>query len=56
MMKKIVLNLSELAEVTGFHRQTIAKRLSNVRPISGSSCKCRNYGLKTALAAIYSKK
>lgn len=56
MRKKIVLNLSLLAEVAGFHRQTIANRLSKVHPISGSNCKCRNYDLKTALTAIYSKK
>ncbi|KZQ78558.1 hypothetical protein A3N52_11925 [Klebsiella aerogenes] len=55
MMKTIRLTITELADVTGIHRQTVSKRLQDIPPESGSSCKRKYYDLKIALAAIYSK-
>ncbi|MCG6823154.1 DUF1441 family protein [Klebsiella aerogenes] len=55
MMKTIRLTITELADVTGIHRQTVSKRLQDIPPESGSSCKRKYYDLKEALAAIYSK-
>ncbi|HBR1555010.1 TPA: hypothetical protein ACHV5J_000499 [Klebsiella quasipneumoniae] len=55
MMKTIRLTITELAGVTGIHRQTVSKRLQDIPPESGSSCKRKYYDLKLALAAIYSK-
>lgn len=52
-MRQIKLTISELAAVTGIHRQTISKRLNGVEPLPGSSCKKKIYDLKNALAAIY---
>ncbi|HBY1624955.1 DUF1441 family protein [Klebsiella pneumoniae] len=54
MMKTIRLTITELADVTGVHRQTVSKRLQDIPPESGSSCKRKYYDLKLALAAIYS--
>ncbi|HBW8464062.1 DUF1441 family protein [Klebsiella pneumoniae] len=54
MMKTIRLTITELADVTGIHRQTVSKRLQDIPPESGSSCKRKYYDLKLALAAIYS--
>ncbi|HDT6555496.1 MULTISPECIES: helix-turn-helix domain-containing protein [Klebsiella] len=53
MMKKIRLTITELADVTGIHRQTVSKRLQDIPPESGSSCKRKYYDLKLALAAIF---
>lgn len=53
-MRQIKLTISELAVVTGIHRQTVSKRLKETEPLSGSSCKKKIYDLKTALVAIYS--
>ncbi|HDT6088495.1 DUF1441 family protein [Raoultella ornithinolytica] len=53
-MRQINLTISELAAVTGIHRQTISKRLKETKPLPGSSCKKKIYDLKTALTAIYS--
>ncbi|HGY3366979.1 DUF1441 family protein [Citrobacter freundii] len=54
MVKKILLTISELAAVTGIHRQTVSKRLRDIPPAPGSSCKRKLYVLKPALSAIYS--
>ncbi|KLE40921.1 DUF1441 family protein [Klebsiella aerogenes] len=54
MMKTIRLTITELADVTGIHRQTASKRLKDIPPESGSSSKRKYYDLKLALAAIYS--
>lgn len=56
MMKKLRLEMtiSQLADVTGIHRQTIAKRLVNIIPKAGSNCKRKIYDLKDALKVIYS--
>ncbi|EKM5717265.1 TPA: DUF1441 family protein [Enterobacter cloacae] len=53
-MRLIKLTISELAAVTGIHRQTISKRLKETETLPGSSCKKKIYDLKKALAAIYS--
>ncbi|EPJ4666259.1 DUF1441 family protein [Citrobacter freundii] len=53
MMKQIRLTITELADVTGIHRQTVSKRLRDIPPASGSSCKRKLYDLKSALSAIY---
>ncbi|HGG8857476.1 TPA: DUF1441 family protein [Enterobacter roggenkampii] len=53
-MCQINLTISELAAVTGIHRQTISKRLEETKPLPGSSYKKKIYDLKTALTAIYS--
>ncbi|GEM_PF-3157070 len=52
-MRQIRLTISELAAVTGIHRQTISKRLKDTESLPGSSCKKKIYDLKTALKAIY---
>jgi hypothetical protein len=52
-MRQIKLTISELAAVTGIHRQTISKRLNDIEPLPGSSSKKKSYDLKNALAAIY---
>lgn len=52
-MAQHVMTLKELAEVTGIHRQTIARRLALVQPLPGSSSKRKIYDLKIALANIY---
>ncbi|WP_390890107.1 DUF1441 family protein [Enterobacter mori] len=52
-MRLIKLTISELAGVTGIHRQTISKRLKDTEPLPGSSSKKKLYDLKNALAAIY---
>lgn len=52
-MRQIKLTISELAAVTGIHRQTISKRLRDTESLPGSSCKKKIYDLKTALMAIY---
>lgn len=52
-MRQIKLTISELAAVTGIHRQTISKRLKDTESLSGSSCKKKIYDLKAALPAIY---
>ena len=52
-MRQIKLTISELAAVTGIHRQTIAKRLKGKEPLTGSSSKKKFYDLKAALTAIY---
>ncbi|WP_412728491.1 helix-turn-helix domain-containing protein [Enterobacter quasiroggenkampii] len=38
-MCQINLTISELAAVTGIHRQTISKRLEETKPLPGSSYK-----------------
>ncbi|EAO9810593.1 DUF1441 domain-containing protein [Salmonella enterica subsp. enterica] len=53
MMKQIRLTITELADVTGIHRQTVSKRLRDIPPAPGSSCKRKLYDLKSALSAIY---
>ncbi|MBM6612165.1 DUF1441 family protein [Citrobacter portucalensis] len=53
MMKQIRLTITELADVTGVHRQTVSKRLRDIPPAPGSSCKRKLYDLKSALSAIY---
>ncbi|HBN2657494.1 TPA: DUF1441 family protein [Citrobacter freundii] len=53
-MRHIKLTISELAAVTGIHRQTISKRLRDTEFLPGSSCKKKIYDLKTALMVIYS--
>ncbi|HBM8994570.1 TPA: DUF1441 family protein [Citrobacter freundii] len=53
MMKQIRLTITELADVTGMHRQTVSKRLRDISPAPGSSCKRKLYDLKSALSAIY---
>ena len=52
MMKKIQMTISELAELTGIHRQTVSKRLSDAPPLPGSNTKRKLYDLKPALRAI----
>ncbi|EPO9622960.1 DUF1441 family protein [Enterobacter kobei] len=52
-MQQFKMTISELAAVTGIHRQTISKRLNDTEPLPGSSCKKKIYDLKTALVAIY---
>ncbi|EJG2387539.1 DUF1441 family protein [Kluyvera ascorbata] len=54
MMKQIRLTITELAGATGMHRQTVSKRLRDIPPAPGSSCKRKLYDLKSALSAIYS--
>ncbi|MBJ8956129.1 DUF1441 family protein [Citrobacter portucalensis] len=54
MMKQIRLTITELAGATGMHRQTVSKRLRDIPPAPGSSCKRKQYDLKSALSAIYS--
>ncbi|HDS2324914.1 TPA: DUF1441 family protein [Enterobacter asburiae] len=54
MMKQIQLTITELAGATGMHRQTVSKRLRDISPAPGSSCKRKVYDLKSALSAIYS--
>ncbi|WES90504.1 DUF1441 family protein [Dickeya fangzhongdai] len=55
MTKKTCLEMtiSQLADVTGIHRQTIAKRLADIAPKAGSNCKRKIYDLKDALKVIY---
>ncbi|EAP6929239.1 DUF1441 family protein [Salmonella enterica] len=53
VMKQIRLTITELADVTGIHRQTVSKRLRDIPPAPGSSCKRKLYDLKSALSAIY---
>ena len=53
MMKQIQLTITELAGATGMHRQTVSKRLRDIPPAPGSSCKKKLYDLKSALSAIY---
>lgn len=55
-MKKVQMTISELAEVTGVHRQTVSKRLAGIPPLAGSSSKRKFYDLKSALSAIYKGK
>lgn len=52
-MRQIKLTISELAVVTGIHRQTIAKRLAAVPSLPGSSSKRKFYDLGVALREIY---
>jgi transcriptional regulator with XRE-family HTH domain len=52
-MRHIKLTISELAAVTGIHRQTISKRLNDIEPLPGSSSKKKLYDLKLALEAVY---
>ncbi|EPG9675993.1 hypothetical protein M0K38_003471 [Citrobacter freundii] len=52
-MRQITLTISELASVTGIHRQTISKRLRDTESLPGSSSKKKIYDLKTALLVIY---
>ncbi|MDV0579538.1 DUF1441 family protein [Citrobacter braakii] len=54
MMKQLRLTITELAGATGMHRQTVSKRLRDIPPAPGSSCKRKLYDLKSALSAIYS--
>ncbi|WP_411569505.1 hypothetical protein [Pectobacterium cacticida] len=49
----IELTISQLADVTGIHRQTIAKRLVDIAPKVGSNCKRKIYDLKVMLKTIY---
>jgi plasmid maintenance system antidote protein VapI len=37
MMKTIRLTITELADVTGIHRQTVSKRLQDIPPGVGSA-------------------
>ncbi|HBM2619021.1 MULTISPECIES: DUF1441 family protein [Enterobacter cloacae complex] len=55
-MRLIKLTISELAAVTGIHRQTISKRLKETEPLPGSSSKKKIYDLKVALKVLYSDK
>jgi hypothetical protein len=53
MKREIRLTISELSYVTGYHRQTIARRLAGMEPLAGSSRKRRIYDLRLALKQIY---
>lgn len=46
-------SVGDLSYVTGYHRQTIAKRLAGMEPLAGSSRKRRIYDLRLALKQIY---
>lgn len=52
-MRQIKLTMSELAVLTGIHRQSIAKRLAAAPSIPGSSCERKFYDLGVALKEIY---
>lgn len=51
-MRQINLTISELAAVTGIHRQTISKRLKETKPLPGSSCKKKIYDQKNSYNGI----
>ncbi len=53
-MRQIKLTITELAAVTGIHRQTVSKRLNDIEPLAGSTSKKKFYDLKKALAVIFS--
>ncbi|EIX9755476.1 TPA: DUF1441 family protein [Klebsiella pneumoniae] len=53
IVRQIWLTITELADVTGLHRQTVSKRLRDIQPIQGSNCKRKIYDLKLALSTIY---
>jgi len=51
-MLQVKLTISELAWVTGVHRQTVSKRLKNLKPLPGSNSKRKIYDLRSALPLI----
>lgn len=51
-LKQLQLNVSQLAALSGVHRQTVSARLKNVRPSGGNDSNLKLYGLTDILAEL----
>ncbi|WP_406915181.1 DUF1441 family protein [Enterobacter quasiroggenkampii] len=51
-LKRLQLNVSQLAALSGVHRQTVSARLKNVRPAGGNDSNLKLYGLTDVLAEL----
>lgn len=51
-LKHLTLNISQLATLSGVHRQTVAARLKNVRPVGGNDTNLRLYLLAAVLGEL----
>jgi phage terminase Nu1 subunit (DNA packaging protein) len=51
-LKSLTLNTSQLAALSGVHRQTVAARLKNVIPSGGNDSNLKLYGLTNVLAEL----
>lgn len=51
-LKSLALNTSQLAALSGVHRQTVAARLKNVSPSGGNSSNLKLYSLTSVLAEL----
>lgn len=50
---RVLMNINELAEATGLHRQTVSARLTGLIPAEGSNAKLKKYDVAEAFPAIY---
>lgn len=51
-LKHLTLNVSQLAALSGVHRQTVAARLKNIRPEGGNDTNLRLYSLTAVLSEL----
>ena len=51
-LKRLVLNVSQLAALSGVHRQTVASRIKNVRTAGGHESNLKLYKLTDILAEL----
>uniref|UniRef100_UPI000AD71994 DUF1441 family protein n=2 Tax=Escherichia coli TaxID=562 RepID=UPI000AD71994 len=54
-LKKLVLNINQLAALSGLHRQTVVARLKNIRPAGGHD-KLKLYRLTDILTEFMGKR
>lgn len=55
-LHELKLNINQIAEVTGLHRQTVSQRVSGLTPAMGSNSKLKLYLLRDLLLAGLSEK
>lgn len=53
---ELKLNINQIAEVTGMHRQTVSQRLAGLQPAIGSNAKLKLYSLRDLLLAGLTEK
>ncbi|EOJ3739178.1 DUF1441 family protein [Escherichia coli] len=51
-LKNLHLNISQLAALSGAHRQTVAARVKNISPAGGHECNLKLYRLTDILAEL----
>lgn len=54
-LENFTLNLNQLANITGLHRQTVSSRLANVRVAAGSNAKLKLYSVVDILTELISR-